>query len=62
MECLSIREHRSNIDLVADVTEAELKKVINYLNHCSLKCSTLMPPPHSFNHNVHVISKHCNTA
>ena len=31
MECLSIREQRSNIDLVADVTEAELKKVINYV-------------------------------
>ena len=27
MECLGIREQRSNIDLVADVTESELKKV-----------------------------------
>ena len=27
MECLALREQRSNIDLVADVTESELKKV-----------------------------------
>ena len=27
MECLALREQRSNIDLVADVTEFELKKV-----------------------------------
>ena len=27
MECLGIREQRSNIDLVADVTESELRKV-----------------------------------
>ena len=33
MECLAIREQRSNIDLVADVTEAELKKVFIFYYH-----------------------------
>ena len=27
MECLAVREQRADIDLVADVTESQLKKV-----------------------------------
>ena len=34
MECLALREQRSNIDLVADVTESQLQKVCAYL--CTL--------------------------
>ena len=39
IECLALREQRSNIDLVADVTESQLRKVYIsvYLHKCIMK-------------------------
>ena len=31
IECLALREQRSNIDLVADVTESQLRKVYLFI-------------------------------
>ena len=43
MECLALREQRSNIDLVADVTESQLQKVCAYLRmyivHVHVQCT-----------------------
>ena len=39
IECLALREQRSNIDLVADVTESQLNKVYVHIAYiCTCAC------------------------
>ena len=53
MECLAIREQRSGIDLVADVTESQLKKVQMCGNVIPVYCVILFREHHHWTmHNV----------